>query len=230
MTTAADIINQALRDVGAIGLAQTAEAEDAAAALSTLNQMLGQWQVDGLAVYTFKDVSFPATGAGAYTIGAGGSVNRARPDSLEGAFWRSGSVDYPLEVINSFEDYQLLTQKALTGQPCAIHYQPTYPLGAVYVYPSPTSGDIHLTIREEFSEYASAAADLGLPKKYELAVRLSLAELLRVSYPDATGRPDLERAAMKARRVLKRSNVQIPTLKQPTAVLSRSQFDIETSE
>lgn len=229
MSTVSDIINQALRDVGAIGSAQTAEAEDAAVALATLNQMLGQWQVDGLAVYTLKDVSFPATGASSYSIGTGGAVNRARPDDIEGAFWRSGGIDYPLDVIQSFNDYQLITQKALAGHPCAVYYQATYPLGMLYVYPAPASGDIHLTIREEFAEYTSIANDLGLPKKYGLPVRLSLADLLRVSYPDASGRPELAQAARTARRVLKRSNVKIPTLKQP-AELVRGYYSIETGD
>jgi hypothetical protein len=230
MTTASDIISQALRDINAVGMGQTADAEDASNALDLLNQMLAQWQVDGYAVYTLKDVSFAATGAASYTIGAGGNVNRARIDDIDGAFWRSSGVDYPLTVIDSFDDYQLITQKALTGQPCAVHYQPTYPLGALYVYPAPTSGDVHLTIREEFTEYASLADDLALPKKYVLAVRLSLAELLATSYPDATGRPDIARAAAKARRVLKRSNVRIATLKMPAAVLQGGHFNIVTGE
>jgi hypothetical protein len=182
-----------------------------------------------MAVYTLKAVSFPATGAASYTIGTGGNVNRARPDSIEGALWRSNGFDYPLSVIESFNDYQLITQKATTGQPYAIHYQATYPLGALYVYPAPTSGDVVVTIREEFSEYTSTGADLALPKKYELAVRLSLDELLRLSYPEASGRGDIVQEAEKARRRLKRSNLRIATLKQP-AELVRGGYSIESGQ
>lgn len=221
MTAVIDILNLALKDVGVVGSGQTAAPEDAADALATLNQMLAQWQVDGLKVYTQKSVSFPVTGATSYTIGPGGNVNRARPDNIEGAFWRSAGSDYPLSVLQSFNDYQLIAQKTLQGSPCMAHYQPTYPLGVLYVYPAPTDGEIHIAIAEEFTEYTSVANDLALPKKYELAVRFSLAELLKVSYPEASGRMDITREAALARRVLKRSNLRIETLKQPCAVLGR---------
>lgn len=45
MTTAGDIINQALKDVGVIGPGESASGDDAADALDVLNQLIGQWQV-----------------------------------------------------------------------------------------------------------------------------------------------------------------------------------------
>lgn len=219
MTTVADIINLALKDVGIVGTGQTAMAEDTNDALSTLNQMLGQWQVDGFAVYTLKSVAFPVTGATSYTIGTGGNVNRARPDEVEGAVYRLNGVDTPLHIIQSFDDYQAIALKSSVGFPSAVHYQATFPLGRLYVYPVPSSGEILITLREEFTEYTSTASDLALPNKYRMAVRFSLAELLKVSYPDATGRPDIMQAAMKARRILKRSNVRIAPLKMPAELV-----------
>jgi hypothetical protein len=225
MTTVSDIINLALKDAGVLGEGETASAGMLQDTLSTLNQMIQLWQVEGHAVYALKDVSFPATGATSYTIGVGGNVNRARIDDIEGAFWQANGIDYPLQVIQSFEDYQRIGQKSLTGDPCAVHYQPTYPLGVLYVYPAPSTGEVHITVPEEFTEYASSAEDLSLPKKYELAVRFSLAELLPAVF-QVPARPDIATFAQRARKVLKRSNLRIPLLQMPAAALPRERFDV----
>jgi len=228
MTTVATVINLALKDIGIVGVGQTASAEDANDALTTLNQMLAQWQVDGLAVYTLKDISFTATGATSYTIGTGGTIDRARVDDVRAGFYRLNNSDYPLTVIDSFLDYELIISKSQISPPYALHYQPTYPLGTLYLYPSPSSGEIHLTIYEEFTEYAATSDDLALPKKYELAVRYSLAEILKISYPGADPRQDISIAAAKARRVLKRSNVRLSPLGLPATVLRAKRSHILT--
>jgi len=45
MTTAGDIINQALKDIGLIGPGETASGEDAADAFTALNQLIADWQL-----------------------------------------------------------------------------------------------------------------------------------------------------------------------------------------
>lgn len=219
MTTASDLINGALRDVGALASGETATAEDTSDALELLNHLLGQWQATGLNVYALKDVSFAVTGAASYTIGTGGNVAVARPVSVEAAFWRSGDLDYPLTVINAFQDYQRIGDKTLTGVPGAIYYLPSYSLGKVYAYPMPTTGDLHLTVKEALQTFASASETVTLPPEYMLALRYSLAELLKISYPEAQPRFDIEKAAKTARTIIKRNNVQIPILSMPAALV-----------
>lgn len=230
MTTASDIINGALKDVGALAAGETATAEDTTDALELLNQMLGQWQATGLNVYAQKDVSFAANGSTSYTIGSGGAVNTTRPTEVISAFWRSGGHDYPLTVINAFQDYQRIGDKSLTGAPDAIYYQPTYPLGKVYAYPIPADGDLHLTVQENLQTFSSASETVTLPPEYMLALRYSLGELLKIQYPDAQPRFDIEKAAAKARKIIKRNNVQIPALLMPSAVLGHYCYNIETGE
>ena len=45
MSTAGDIINQALKDVGVIGPGEAASGDDVVDALDALNQMIAQWQL-----------------------------------------------------------------------------------------------------------------------------------------------------------------------------------------
>lgn len=230
MTTASDIINGALKDVGALAAGETAAAEDTADALELLNQMLGQWQATGLNVYAQKDVSFAANGSTSYTIGSGGNVNTTRPTEVISAFWRSGGQDYPLAVINAFQDYQRIGDKSLAGMPDAIYYQASYPLGKVYAYPIPSDGELHLTVQEPLQEFSSAAETVTLPPEYMLALRYSLGELLRISYPEAQPRFDITQEAKKARKIIKRNNVQIPALLMPSAVVTGGGYDIETGQ
>lgn len=61
MTTVADILNQALTDAGVIGAGETPSAEDSTTALTKLNQMLAQWQVNNMG---------PTATYSALTIGA----------------------------------------------------------------------------------------------------------------------------------------------------------------
>lgn len=226
MTTASDIINGALKDVGALAAGETAEPEDTSDALELLNQMLGQWQATGLNVYAQKDVSFAATGATSYTIGTGGVIDTTRPTEVISAFWRSNGQDYDLTVINAFQDYQRIGSKSFAGVPGAIYYQAAYPLGKVYVYPIPASGEVHLTVQESLQTFASAAETVTLPPEYMLALRYSLAEMLKISYPEMQPRFDIEKAAAKARKIIKRNNVQIPFAQLPSVVLGSGATDI----
>lgn len=45
MSSAGEIIDQALKDVGVIGAGEAASGEDAADALSALNQLIAEWQM-----------------------------------------------------------------------------------------------------------------------------------------------------------------------------------------
>lgn len=226
MAAVIDILNLALRDVGVIGEGQTASAETTNDALTTLNQMIGQWNAQKIAVLAQKEVSFAATGAQTYTIGVGGAVNTALPVKVDAALWRDGEVDYHLEVIESFEDYQEIGIKELSGVPAAIHFQRTFPLGLLYVYPQPSTGSIYLTVSVPLSSYATVADTLTVPSEYELAFRFSLAELLAITFSTPL-RPDVAMQAAKARRIMKRNNVRIPQLNMPSAVLPhRGSVDI----
>lgn len=225
MAAVIDIINQALKDTGVIGDGQTANDEQVTGAFDTLNQMLAQWQVDNLHVYAQKEVVLALTGAQQYTVGTGGAVNIIRPVKIDAAFWRKGGIDYPVEVMNAFEDYEQLTFKALGSIPRAVYYLPTYPMGALYVYPQANEGELHLVMRADLPTYVTAADNLALPPEYAAAVRYSLGELLCVENQTPL-RPDLAAFAKRARAILRRNNTRIPQLNMPTAVMRNRYFNI----
>ena len=118
-----------------------------------------------------------------FNTGAGGNVNEGgtytvsssqtassttitafyeRPLTIESAFVRvaasgsGGYLDYPVSIL-SLEEYESLGIKQLSG-PWAkmIYYQPSETLGTLYVFPNPSSGELHLfasTIFRTFQNY-----------------------------------------------------------------------------
>ena len=223
MTTVIDLITLALKDLGAVGVGQTATADDTADALATLNQMLGQWQGERLSVFHEIDVAKQATGAVSYTIGVGGDFNIQRPTDIKSAFVRLNNasipVDYPVTIIRSREDYSRITVKTLTTLPDCVYYDPAYPLGNLLWYPAPGSQyELHVTVLDALPQFATPAAVINLPPEYLAAIRYNLAIYLAPTYQIDPQRT-LAMLAMNAKRVIKRMNLQIPAMTMPSAIL-----------
>lgn len=221
MTTAADIITHALKDIGVLGESETASAELAADALSTLNQMLAMWQADNLYVYAQTATTFAATGALSYTVGATGAVVIARPASIDAAYYTSAGVDTPIEVIPTFEEYQEITTKAVVGAPFVAYYQPSYPLGVLFIFPQPSTGTVKILTKVKLPAYSAGAEDLAIPPEYEMLVRYNLGEHLAISMVSQP-RPEIAMMAMKTRKRVKRNNLRLNELDLPAP----SRYDI----
>jgi hypothetical protein len=84
----ADIIAQALKASGVLGLGQVAQASDSSDALFQVNLILGQWNRKRWLNLDLVDVSFVGSGVISYSIGATGTIVTARPDRIESAFLR----------------------------------------------------------------------------------------------------------------------------------------------
>lgn len=211
MPTAADIINLALKDVEVIGESETASAETLADALTTLNQMLALWSVQGVYVYAQTETSFTPTGALSYTVGPSGNFNISRPSVVDDVYWRSGDVDYPVTILDTFEEYQSISSKTLIGQPYYAYYLPTITTGVLYVYPQPNTGSLKITTRVKLPVYTAASGSLTIPPEFEIVVRYSLAELLSINMGKKL-RPDIAAMATKTRKIMKRNNLKIKPL------------------
>lgn len=221
MTTARDLINDALKDSGAIGVGQTALAEDINDGLKRLNAMMAQWSRQRWLVYHLIDVAFVADGSLNYSIGTGGDLNYPRPDRVEAAFFRQtvgvpgNQVDYPLEILNSREDYNQIALKSMESFPACLFYDSGYPLGYIYIWPVPTSTyEIHLSLKATLQTFATLNDDINLPPEYEEALRLNLAVRLRIKYQMPVD-PQLIATAKYALNVIRNSNAQIPSLQMP---------------
>lgn len=227
MTTGNDICTSSLRTAGILGVGMVALAEDINDAFNYLNEMLGQWQRQRWLIYQLVDVSKISTGAVSYTIGPQQDFNvAARPDRLESAFVRQtvqtqpNNVDYPLDIIEARETYNLIALKQLQSFPDSIYYEPAFPYGVLYPYPVPQANtyEIHVTLKAILSQIANLATVVNLPLEYFAAIRFNLAQRLRMEY-DLPPKMSLDGLARSSLNIIRNANTKIPRLQMPVEVV-----------
>jgi hypothetical protein len=218
MTTVSTIVDQALKDANVIGQDDAADSTTSTYAFDTLNQMLANWQVENVWVMGQQVVSFTPTGAVSYTVGSGADVNTTRPEKIDAIYWRSGDVDYPVRLIDTFEQYQSIPEKTEAGEPLYAFYLPSsYTTGTLFLYPQPSSGSIRLITQLRLPQPSLLADTLQLPPEYMLPVRTNLAVLLCGLYGRPV-HPELKSTAISSLRALKRNNLRIQPLGMPGAI------------
>lgn len=241
--TPLDIIKLALKDCGAIGIGQDPSPEDTNDAFDTLNMMIAQWNRKRWLIWHTVDVSFVSTGANTYTVGPGGNFNvTVRPDRLEAAFLRllinpsspTGNVDYPMDVLQSREDYNRIPLKKLPAFPVRVFYDPVYPVGVLYPYPVPNSAiyEIHLTLKDVLAQFPALSTAFNIPNEYYAAIFYNLVVRLGLRYPISKDFVMLEQwrslqgLAKDALNVLRGSNTAIARLVMPPDLVRTGQYNI----
>lgn len=228
MTTVLDLINMALLDSGIIGVGQVANAEDVNNAYTRLQWMIQQWQRKRYLTFHLLNLPLTSTGASSYTVGPGGDFQiGTRPDRLEsGCFFRQlvqsspNQIDYPLELLESYEDYNRIALKQLQTFPAYVYYDPAYPLGKVYFWPIPQPGIYQMnllvkcTLIDIVSGGVATVLDAVLPNEYFQAIYVSLAEILRTAYRLPVD-PILSGRAKDSREVIRNASAQLARLRMP---------------
>lgn len=234
-----ELINIIFRDCGVLGVGQTLQAQDTEDAKRRINMMLAQWKRRRWLVYNLVDLSLPMDGSLFYTIGAGGDLNVARPNSIESAYMRQAvqsvpnQVDYPLRLIQSYEEYSALTLKNMQAGPSwLLFYDSGWPLGKLYPWPlaggsAGGSGpfELHIQVKNEMTSVGDIGDEVNLPPEYHLAVYASQMQMTRSAYrlpPDA----NIDKLAKAAMETLRTANFQVPTLNMPSAVAGRGGYNI----
>jgi|SRR6185503_6459291 len=230
--TVQDIISFSLKAAGVLGVGQSALAEDNNDAFTALNGMLSIWQRKRWLIWHLTDNVLTSTGAQSYSVGLGGDFNVMRPDRLEAAFFRQfinstpNQVDYPLDILESREDYNRIVLKTLPSLPRYIFYDAAYPWGYVYPWPVPQAGvyEIHLSLKETLSQFTSLNQSIALPPEYEEALWTNLSIRLAPIY-QFTVRPEVLGLAKAALATIRGANTQIPRLRMPTYLNRPSLYD-----
>ena len=162
-----------------------------------------------------------------------------RPLSINSAFVRintnsngtpivNGGLDYPVAILN-VDNYNMIGLKTLSGPwPKALYYQPSDPLGNIFVWPNPSQGEMHIFADTLFSQYGSLNDNILLPQGYESCLEWCLAERLMPQYGKAspTQIGMVNAFAAQAKSTIKRTNMK-PTQASsyPDALLVSRQRD-----
>jgi hypothetical protein len=250
VTTARDIIDLALRDAGVLGVGQTASAEDINGGLRRLNMMLGQWNAQRFLVFRLMDAWCQSTGSVNYTVGPGGDIDMPmRPNRIEGAFFRqgpptpreftldssiadgsdvlaptnlgAGTIDWPLTLMESREEYNAIALKGLGTFPTASYYDPQMPFGRFYVWAVPPSQyELHILVRAPLQTFANLSDNFLLPPEYDEAIHYNLVVRFCRAYQLPADPFDINRAR-ETMSVIRSANAQIPLAQMPAMVRGR---------
>lgn len=210
MTTAIDIIKRAYKDINVLGSSETPTAEMSSDALDSLNGLLETWANETLMVYQLVLEPFNLVpGQSDYTIGVGGDFVTSRPVTIDSAYIRWNSLDYPLALVTT-DQYDQIPLKTSPNQiPYAMSVNAGFPLTTIKLFPTPndSTAQIFIESRKEFTAFTSLPQQVNLPPGYVRALRYNLAIELA---PENGVQPNplVMRHASNAKKWLKRTNYQ----------------------
>lgn len=183
MATVRDLVTGSLRLIEEVGAGQTATAESAVDALTTLNQMLGIWSAQGDIVYTETRETYTLTaGDASYSWGIGGDINSARPVELVECWIEWGGLTYPV-VVDDWQQYALITDKSQPGLPTNVYFDANSPTSNLFFWLVPDQAyTLHLYSIKPLAEFSSLNDTLSLPPGWEEALKYNLAMRLAAEY------------------------------------------------
>lgn len=227
--TGRDVVSAALRKIGALAPSESLGASDAADGLSELNRMLSSWSNDGLLIYAITaEVTLTLTGGQAtYTLGASGDIT-TRPQKIEKALIRDGTVDYPVRVL-SLEEFSVIPQKSTQSTyPLDLYDDGGYPQRTITLYPVPfASKSLVLFTKRPLTTISTLDTAVSFPPGYEDALIYNLGLRLAPEY----GKAITDVVAMMASdslAAIKRANHRSGYLKCDAGLVRGAGFNIYT--
>lgn len=128
------------------------------------------------------------------------------------------SLDYTLDLLDAREDYAMIPRKGWTGVPGAAWYDPTFPVGTLYVNPEPSSAyEIHILVKQQLVQFSSLYDEIMLPQQYLDAMLYNLAVRLAPMY-QLEPRRDVQQLAASGLASIRNSNATVPRLGMPAGL------------
>lgn len=188
------IITRALRIVGAIGQGETPNAEAVTEAAEVLNDLIKEWETDGMQLWCIKEYSMtPIASTNQYAIGTGYTVNQVAPTKILQAWSRSSTnLDTPVLLITR-QEYNMLGSKTTEGQPSQLWYNPpgeisgTENFGTITLYVTPdtnyaTNYTLYFTGVRPLQDFDASTDVMDFPQYWANAVVWGLADQLSYEY------------------------------------------------
>ena len=228
MSTAQDLIQAALEELGVYAPGETLTAADSSRGLWALNAMLDSWSNESLACFALQTYTLPlVVGKQSYTIGAGGDLSTNRPISLKygpGAAFVTDATGnrYPVDVIPQDQWNQIGLLSSTSQIPTMLFYDPQYPLGVLNVFPVPTI-QYGLTFEANlpFADFATLQTVMSLPPGYQDAIQHNLAIRLHPYFKNGPINPLLVELASTTKAAVKRSNLKLNVARYDAEIVSR---------
>ncbi len=210
MTTALDIITQAMRKCGILSVNESPTAEEANDALAALNNMLESWSNDSLMCYARVWENFALTaGVGSYTIGPSQTFNTVRPIFIAASYVRNVTTDTPVKVVTDEIYNEQVMQKDTQGIPEILNLDNGYPYGTIRLFQVPSTALTLFILSEKALSTFTLNQTVSLPPGWKRALIYNLPEEISGDYNQEvpasvqkiaiSSKGAIERAVMKAR-------------------------------
>jgi len=231
VVTGRDLLQRALRLLGVLGEGERLTDAQASDGLDTLNDWLDGLRTEALTLSTITRTTHALTASQAsYTVGPSGNLAIPFPAYLDAISLIDTTIsptyERPLSVFSE-ASWAALPQKGLTAaEPHSVYYTPTFPLGALSVYPVPTSTTLQLAVYAPGSPLISVASldtVISVPPGWARMLVSNLAVELAEEYGKPVTPTLLERAT-ESKAAVKRSNTRIP----PRLGIHGEQYDIHS--
>jgi hypothetical protein len=218
-----DIINESLLLLGVSYVGNNvATAAQLATCQLTLNNMLAEWNAQGLAIFSVVRETFTLTnGTASYVIGPdqSGQWQVPRPEKIEAwAVYDASGASNGGSPVDSKTFAKMADDRSLTSALITmLYYDAAYPDATIRLYPIPTGGTLELWVWEEFSVITDfVATAINLPPGYLNAIIYNLAVEIA---PKFGGRlsPGIQDVANSTRQTLGATNISEMTRIPPAA-------------
>lgn len=216
-TTIAKLIRTALRKVGAVPAGTNLTDAELADARDELRRMLDTWRLESLMVYAQTLRRFDLQpGKMVYTYGELGDFEAVRPQNvLAATILNEVGGSFPLIALTPGE-YSALSYKDQVGRPTRFFYNPTFPMAELRFDRVPDDDAVELLVLEPLSVPDLVDTEFSFPPGYEDAVIYNLGMRLAGEYDVDPGQ-EVMGLAMAFKKLIKRSNLEVPKLLQDTA-------------
>lgn len=182
---AREVITHALKNImNVLALTQALDADEAAAAMETLNLMLKSWQRKGPHLWSKREGTITLTNATtSYDLAT--APNALNPLRILAARYRdANSNDLPMRLFTR-EQYFDLPIKSSSGIPTQYYFDPQIGTPTFYVWPvkaTITTETIRTTYQERIDDIDDLGNSLGIPQEWLETVAYSLAARLLDPY------------------------------------------------
>lgn len=166
--TAQELINQALRTIGALASGESPSAEESNDALAALNQLIASWSAQALPIYQITRSAIALTGAASYTLAT-------RPVKIKAAaISTTATMSLPLKIATPPEWAEYMDKASTADFGELLFYEDGYPLGRIHIAPIRASGGSLeliservigqgvMTVREVFNLTGAASYTIGV--------------------------------------------------------------------
>lgn len=208
--TANDLIQNALIELRVLAIGESVPSNRSSWALAKLNEMLTAWSLEGLMHTEVVEESYTLTvGWDDYTWGSAGEIVTDRPiDVLDSMYIRLNSVDYPVKKW-SLRQHRASFDKVTQSRPTRFAYDRKYPLGRLYLYPTPDAAySIYFASQKVFDTFHALTTSNSFAPGWERAIRYQLAIELAPGF-GKTVSAELTALAGAAKGVIKTKNVKV---------------------